>query len=111
METNYRIKLSNDSVIECPLSYKLVPITIDETTFPVDLIQFDLSDFDIILGMSWLHIYGAKVDCEDLEVILNDEKGREALFYGQREEESCSLISAMKISCYVEGVWIMVICY
>jgi len=48
METNYRIKLLNNSVIECLLSYKLVPITIGETTFPVDLIQFDLSDFDII---------------------------------------------------------------
>jgi len=47
METNYKIKLPNNSVIECPLSYKLVPITIGETNFPVDLIQFDLSDFDI----------------------------------------------------------------
>jgi len=38
VETNYRIKLSNNSVIECPLSYELVPIIIGETTFPVDLI-------------------------------------------------------------------------
>jgi len=59
METNYRIKLPNDSVVECPLSYKLAPITIGGTIFPVDLIQFDLSEFDIILGMNWLHIYGA----------------------------------------------------
>ena len=97
-ETNYRIKLPNDSVIECPISYKLVPITIGGTTFPVDLIQFDLSDFDIIFGMNWLRTYGVEIDCEDLKVILKDEKGREVLFYGQREEESCSLISAMKAS-------------
>jgi len=38
METNYRIKLPNDCVIECPNSYKLVPITISGTTSPVDLI-------------------------------------------------------------------------
>ena len=38
METNYRIKLPNDFVIECPISYKLVPITIGGSTFPVDLI-------------------------------------------------------------------------
>jgi len=55
METNYTIKLPNDSVVECPLSYKLVPATTGGTTFPVDLIQFDLSDFGIILGMNWLH--------------------------------------------------------
>jgi len=54
MEINCRFKLHNDCVIECPISYKLLPITIGGTTFPVDLIQFDLSDFGIILGMNWL---------------------------------------------------------
>ena len=98
MATSYRIKLPNNSVIECPLSYQLVPITIGETTFPVDLIQFDLSDFDIILGMNWLHSYGAQIDCEDLKVILKDEKGRKMCFYGQREANPCPLISTMKVS-------------
>jgi len=44
--------------------YKHVPISIGEYTFPGDLIQFDLSDFDIILGMNWLHAYEAKIDCK-----------------------------------------------
>ena len=92
METNYKIKLPNDSVIKHPISYKLVPITIGGTTFSVDLIQFDFSDFNIILGMNWLHTYGAKIDCEDLKVILRDEKGRELCFYGQKEEKPCLLI-------------------
>ena len=81
VKTNYRIKLPNDYVIECPISYELVPITIGGSTFPVDLIQFDLFHFDIILGINWLHTYGAKIDCEDLKVILENEKGREVLFY------------------------------
>jgi len=97
-ETNYRIKLPNDSVIECPISYKLFPIIIGETTFSVDLIQFDLSDFDIISGMNWLHTYRAQIDCEDLKVILKDKKGRKVCFYGQREAKSCSLISGIKAS-------------
>jgi len=85
-------------VIQRPISYKLVPITIGGTTFPVDLIQFDLSNFDIILGMNWLHLYRAKIDYEDLKVILKHEKGREVCFYGQREENFHPLISAMKAS-------------
>jgi len=48
--------------------------------------------------MNWFHTYGAKFDCENLKVILKDEKGRKVCFYGQREKESCSLISAMKAS-------------
>ena len=71
-ETNYMIKLPNDPLVKCSISYKLIPITIDGTTFPGDLIQFDMSDFDIILGMNWLHTYRAKIDCETLEVILKD---------------------------------------
>ena len=82
-EINYRIKLPNDCVIECPISYKLVPITIGRTTFPADFIQFDLSDFDIILGMNWLHASGAKIDCKDLKVILKDEKGEKCVSMGR----------------------------
>ena len=48
--------------------------------------------------MNWLHTYGSKIDCEDLKVILKDEKGREVCFYGQREQKSYPLISAMNAS-------------
>ena len=86
METNYRIKLPNDCVIEYPISYKLVPITITGTTFPVDLIQFGFSDFDIILGMSWLRTCGIKIYFEDLKVVLKDEKGRKVCLYGRKRK-------------------------
>jgi len=52
IETNYRFKLLNDSRVYCPISYKLVPITIGGIVFPRVLIQFDSTDFDIILKMS-----------------------------------------------------------
>jgi len=48
VKANYRNKLPNDSIVECPILYKHMPITLGETIFPGDLIQFDLSDFDII---------------------------------------------------------------
>ena len=39
-----------------------------------DLVQVDLSDFDIILGMNWLHSYEVKIDCKDLKVMLTMRK-------------------------------------
>ena len=63
-ETNYEIKLSNYSRIECSTSYKFVSIIVSEIVSPEVLIQFDLSDFDIILEMSWLCTYGAMTDCD-----------------------------------------------
>jgi len=48
VETKYRIKLANDFMVECLLSYKLAPVPVSGLVFPKDLIQFNLSDFDII---------------------------------------------------------------
>jgi len=38
-ETNYRIKLPNDFIVECPISYKLVLIAISGITFQFDLFR------------------------------------------------------------------------
>jgi len=32
-------------------------------------------EFDIILGMDWLTVHGANIDCKDLKVTLKDAKG------------------------------------
>jgi len=61
--------------------------------------------------MNWLHTYGAEIDCEDLKVILKVEKRREVFFYGQREEKSCPLISAMKASKLLCQECIGYLCY
>jgi len=47
---NYRISLPNGQEIECSILYKQVPIVIAECEFPRNLIQFDISEFDIIFG-------------------------------------------------------------
>jgi len=98
VEANYRIKLPNDSIVNCPILCKHLLIFIGEYIFPRNLIQFDMSEFDVILGMNWLYIYEPKIDCKDLKVILSDEKGREVSFYGQREGKRYSIISTMKTS-------------
>ena len=51
-------------------------MSVGETIYHGDLIQFNLLDLDIILGMKWLHAYGAKSDCKDLEFILCGEKSQ-----------------------------------
>jgi len=75
VETNYRVKLPNDFIVNCPILYKHIVISISESILLGGLIQFDLLDFDIILGMNWFCTYEAKIDCNDLKVILSDEKG------------------------------------
>lgn len=59
-------------MIECPVLYKHIPIVIAEHEFPGDLVQFDMSEFDIILGMDWLTVHGETIDCRDLKVTLKN---------------------------------------
>ena len=88
IEANYRIKLSNDYIVDCPILYKYVPISLGESIFPGDLIQIDLSDFDIILGMNWLHAYEIKLDCNDHKVTLIDEQGQEGMLLWAKRGEA-----------------------
>ena len=66
--------------------------------FPGDLLQFNLSDFNIVLGMNWLYTYGIRIDYKDLKVVVCNEKGQEVYWYGKRKEKPCSLISIMLTS-------------
>lgn len=43
--------------------YKDCPICILHKILPCDLVELDMVDFDIILGMDWLHAYYASIDC------------------------------------------------
>ena len=72
-ETNYRIKLLNDSRVYCPISYKIVLFTIGRIVFHGVLIQFGSSDIYIILEISWFCFYGVKINCECLNAISRDE--------------------------------------
>ena len=76
VETNYRIKLPKDSIVDCSIFYKHILISTSGSIFLRDFIQLDLSDFNIILGMNWLCTYGAKSVYEDLKVIFNVDKSR-----------------------------------
>jgi len=95
VKTNYTLRLPNDSIVDYPILYKHVTISISEFIFLGDLIQFDLLNFDI-LGLNWLHSYEVKIYFR--KVILCDEKGQEICLYRERDEKPCHIISAMKAS-------------
>ena len=50
--------------------YRNCPIILNQEKFEGDLIQLDLLEFDIILGMNWLSKHGAKIDSRKQRVTL-----------------------------------------
>ncbi|KAL8093525.1 hypothetical protein AgCh_035410 [Apium graveolens] len=55
--------------------------------FPVNLIPFELGDFDVILGMDWLSRYRANIDCKKKRVIMYTPDNKRISYQGQRQDK------------------------
>ena len=88
-------RLQNQLLGGCPILYKHIPIMISKNTFLVNLIQFDLFEFDVIFRMDWLTTHRGNICCKELKVILKNQKGQEVCFYGERDGKQCPMISTM----------------
>jgi len=44
--------------------YRDCPISINHKSIITNLVELDMVDFDVILGMDWLHACYASVDCK-----------------------------------------------
>ncbi|MEQ5265914.1 hypothetical protein, partial [Escherichia coli] len=78
-----------------------VPIKIKKVTFPSDLIQFDLDDFGVVLGMDWLGQYKAQILCSEQKVVLKGPGGKRVSYRGVTKEPEVRLVSMIKIKKYV----------
>jgi Retroviral aspartyl protease len=72
---DHQFSQPSGSVVSCNRLYKEVPLDFLGTCLPVDLVEFPLERFDVILGMDWLNRYKAKLDCELNKVNLRSPKG------------------------------------
>ena len=62
---------------------------------PADLVALDMRDFDVVLGMDWMYLYRATLDCYKKEVKFHTPGKLEVKFRGIRRELSSNIISAM----------------
>ncbi|KAL8133741.1 hypothetical protein AgCh_008979 [Apium graveolens] len=66
--------------------------------FHVDLIPFELGDFDVILGMDWLSRYRANIDCKKKRGVMYTSYNRRISYQGQRQDRKfLSVIQARRL--------------
>ncbi|MGS7457219.1 hypothetical protein, partial [Mycobacterium tuberculosis] len=75
--------------------YRDCPLRVGEHGLGVDLLPFDLGDFDLILGMDWLGRHRAVIDCHRKEIVFTSPEGIEVRFLGDRQLMPSCLISAL----------------
>lgn len=62
--------LPSGGELHCSKLYRSVPLVIAGVVFPSDLIESEMNDLDVILGMDWLGKYKGHIDCEAQKVTV-----------------------------------------
>ncbi|XP_021735641.1 probable serine/threonine-protein kinase irlF [Chenopodium quinoa] len=91
------VSLPTGKLVHCNKIFKGLPLKIGEAIFPSDLIKFNLGDLDVILGMDWLSLYKAKIDCEMQRVKLSDLLGKIVSYRQLGNPKGFGIIPAMKV--------------
>ena len=68
-----------------------------ERDLMVDLLILEMRDFDVILGMDWLAVYHAFVDCHEKKVVFRIP-GAPEFFYQGSKTSPPSLVSVLQAS-------------
>ncbi|XP_021769526.1 uncharacterized protein LOC110733774 [Chenopodium quinoa] len=90
--------------------FRSVPLSISRVEFPSDLIEFDLKDLDVILGMDWLGKYEAKIYCAAEKVNLNSPSKTRVTYRKEGKSLGLRIISAMQLQKFVKKGYPLFMC-
>ncbi|XP_031116619.1 uncharacterized protein LOC116020274 [Ipomoea triloba] len=100
-EVKIAVKIPTGSAVACKYVHKDVLIDINGVNFPANLIEFELKDLDVVLGMDWLSAYKAKIICDKQQVILKIAEGDRVTYRGIITKPGIKLVYMLKVKKYV----------
>ena len=86
---NGKKERTNDIFIGCTL-------TLNDHSFPIDLMPVSIKSFDIIVGMDWLSLNHADILCYEKAVCLNLPSAEALIVYGDKLSSNLRIISCIK---------------
>ena len=84
---------------------------ISEIDFLVDLIEFSLPYFDVILGMDWLGKHEAQLDCWQGKISLKGPNWRRVSYKGKINGPKVRLVSAMRLKKHLKRGASLILCH
>ncbi|XP_062080227.1 uncharacterized protein LOC133784982 [Humulus lupulus] len=88
--------LPTEEVVISRKWFRALPLRVDDREIYVDLIELDMSDFDVILGMDWLTKYNATIDCKKKVVVFKLDGEEPFSFMGIATGLRIPIISALE---------------
>ncbi|XP_074299882.1 uncharacterized protein LOC141631060 [Silene latifolia] len=67
--------IPSGELVSCSKLYRDVSMVVGEIDLPVNLLEFPMDRFEVIVRMDWLGKHDAKIDCRQKRVSLKGPKG------------------------------------
>ncbi|XP_062080867.1 uncharacterized protein LOC133785662 [Humulus lupulus] len=77
--------------------FRALPLRVDGRELFVDLIELDMTYFDVILGMDWLKKYNATIDCKKKMVVFKSDGEEPFAFVGTATGLRIPIILALEV--------------
>ena len=91
--------------------FKDIPQKVLGINFPLDLIEFPLDNFDVVLGMDWLRNYKASIDCWLKKVFVQGFNGQRATYNGFVPNTFTKIISIIMLKSYLRRNYPKILCH
>ncbi|XP_075500127.1 uncharacterized protein LOC142538714 [Primulina tabacum] len=89
-----RVATRASKTIETHKVYGNCKISISKQNFEAELIQLNMIEFDINLGMDWLTKHHAMVECQKKKVKLQTPSQKEIIYHGEFKERKSLLFAS-----------------
>ncbi|XP_021768949.1 uncharacterized protein LOC110733241 [Chenopodium quinoa] len=96
------ITIPTGGIVNCTTTFRNVPLEIEGKIFSSELIEFGLSDFDLILGMDWLSNYNAEISCRSQKVKMVTSGNESVTYWMNGKTKYPRVISVLKLAKYME---------
>ncbi|XP_060960989.1 uncharacterized protein LOC133031495 [Cannabis sativa] len=90
----FMTKLPSGEVMISSRGVRDAPIRIADKELSGDLIELEMRDYDLILGMDWLSRHGATIDCRKRTVTFTPESREAFIFEGIKVKSRLPLVTA-----------------
>nr|XP_027086619.1 uncharacterized protein LOC113708357 [Coffea arabica] len=99
MDHPYRVAAPENKILVSHTRYPNCSVELEDKKLEVDLVQINMSDFDVILGMHWLARHFAQIDCRKKRVLFMKPDEEDFSYQGNvdnRRVRRLPLLSAMQ---------------
>ena len=96
-EARLAVKIPSGRVVDCDKVLSGNTVTICRVDFPIDLVVFDLEDFDIIIGLDWLKKFRGQILCAEEKVVLRGPGKQRVSYKVVDENPGMKIVSLMSM--------------